>query len=203
VSRLLTLTQLEEIALVLENERDFYNWYQKRLHFEAKEVREGMRTELRNRADQFSPEIKHLLTRGASLWVHDREILRRHFDKRYGASTRPTDPGDASRSHTAAKLPVLYQDSDPKSKKLAPPFEPKEEPIMNTTNAIEVTTKTLVNGQDVAGMSDSSIYELIAAQEAKIAELDAIKTKPKKLVAEIEKRQAGIAALVAYLDSKE
>ena len=74
---------------------------------------------------------------------------------------------------------------------------------MNTTAVIEVTTKTLVNGQDVAAMSDASIYDMIAAQEAEIERLSAIKTKPKKLMAEIEKRQAGIAALVAHLDSKE
>lgn len=78
---------------------------------------------------------------------------------------------------------------------------PEQEPTMS--KPIEITTKTLVNGADIANFTDSQVYELIAAEEAKIAELDKIKTKPKKLVAEIEKRQAGIAALVAYLDSKE
>lgn len=68
---------------------------------------------------------------------------------------------------------------------------------------IEITTKTLVNGKDVATMSDSEVYDLIAAQESKIRELEKIETKPKKLVAEIEKRRAGIQALVSYLDSKE
>lgn len=40
-------------------------------------------------------------------------------------------------------------------------------------------------------------------QEAQVEELEKIKTKPKKLVNEIEKRKAGIQALVDYLDSKE
>lgn len=66
----------------------------------------------------------------------------------------------------------------------------------------DITTRTLTNGADVASYSDSQIYQLIADQEADMAKLDAIKAKPKKLVAEITKRQAGIDALVAYLDSK-
>jgi hypothetical protein len=68
---------------------------------------------------------------------------------------------------------------------------------------IELTTKTLVNGKDVAEMKDSEVYALIAAQENKVKELEAIGNKPKKLVAEIDKRKAGIQALVDYLDSKE
>jgi hypothetical protein len=68
---------------------------------------------------------------------------------------------------------------------------------------IEITTKTLVNGKDVAEMKDSEVYALIAAQENKVKELEAIGNKPKKLVAEIDKRKAGIQALVDYLDSKE
>lgn len=68
---------------------------------------------------------------------------------------------------------------------------------------IDITTKTLVNGTDIKDMADSQVYDLIASQEAAIADLEKINAKPKKLVAEIDKRKAGIAALVAYLDSKE
>jgi hypothetical protein len=75
--------------------------------------------------------------------------------------------------------------------------------IDTTSTAIEVTTKTLVNGQDIATMKDADIYDLIASQEREIGKLESISNKPKRLVTEIEKRQAGIAALVAYLDSKE
>lgn len=78
-----------------------------------------------------------------------------------------------------------------------------KEIIMNKTEIITIETKTLINGVDITTFKDSEIYSLIAAQEAEIDTLDKIKTKPKKLVAEIEKRKAGIEALVAYLDSKE
>lgn len=78
-----------------------------------------------------------------------------------------------------------------------------KEIIMSKTEIITIETKTLINGVDITTFKDSEIYSLIAAQEAEIETLDKIKTKPKKLVAEIEKRKAGIEALVAYLDSKE
>lgn len=76
---------------------------------------------------------------------------------------------------------------------------PKEKPM---STPIEITTKTLVNGNDISGYSDAELYEMIASEEKKIAELNKIENKPKRLVAEIEKRQAGIQALVNYLDSK-
>lgn len=75
--------------------------------------------------------------------------------------------------------------------------------MTNKTAVIEITDKTLINGVDIKDFKDSEVYDLIAAQEAEIARLEAIKAKPKKLVAEIAKRQEGIAALVAHLDSKE
>lgn len=78
-----------------------------------------------------------------------------------------------------------------------------KEILMNKTEIIKIETKTFVNGVDISTLEDSAIYNLIANQESEIEQLDKIKTKPKKLVAEIEKRKAGIDALVAYLDSKE
>lgn len=81
----------------------------------------------------------------------------------------------------------------------------KETIMNNATNtaAITITTKTLVNGVDTANMTDSTLYDLIAKQEAAVADLEKIVNKPKKLVNEIAKRKAGIQALVDYLDSKE
>lgn len=77
-----------------------------------------------------------------------------------------------------------------------------KEILMNKTEIIKIETKTFVNGVDIATMDDADVYALIATQEAQIKELDKIETKPKKLTAEIEKRKAGVQALVDYLDSK-
>lgn len=82
------------------------------------------------------------------------------------------------------------------------PSTPVKEDIM-TKPIITITTTTFVNGADISKMADSEVFGLIASEEAVIEDLKKIKAQPKKLVAEIAKREAGIAALVAYLDSKE
>ena len=99
--------------------------------------------------------------------------------------------------------PCLYEFPKPThlSEQSLAAINPKETTM--TTPTIEITTKTLINGQDISAMSDSVIYSTIAAQEAEIEKLEKIKNKPKRLVAEIEKRQAGIKALVDFLDGKE
>lgn len=68
---------------------------------------------------------------------------------------------------------------------------------------LKITTKTFINGQDVTNLTNSEIFDLIAQQENEIEKLKQIKAQPKKLVKELAERQAGIAALVTYLDSQE
>lgn len=80
-------------------------------------------------------------------------------------------------------------------------IQPTKEITMNAI--ITITTKTLVNGQDVANFTNAQLYDLIAQQEKKLQELDAIKNKPKALKKELADRQAGIDALVTHLDSRE
>ena len=52
-------------------------------------------------------------------------------------------------------------------------------------------------------LPNSELYAQIQAQEDAIEKLQAIKAKPKSLLAEIKKRQAGIEALVAFMDERE
>lgn len=79
----------------------------------------------------------------------------------------------------------------------------KEVDTMYTVPKIEITTRTYVNGVDISTMPKADIYSLIAGQERHIDELRAIKNKPKALVREIKNREAGIQALVDYLDKAE
>ena len=72
----------------------------------------------------------------------------------------------------------------------SPTTAPKE---TSMNKPITVTTITLVNGVDASKMTNAEIFDLIEA-------LKKIKAQPKKLVAEIAEREAGIAALVAHLD---
>lgn len=72
----------------------------------------------------------------------------------------------------------------------------------NMSNAITITTKTLINEQDAKNFTDAELYELIRKEEVKIEDLGKIKNKPKKLVAEIESRTAGIQKLVEFMDGR-
>lgn len=85
---------------------------------------------------------------------------------------------------------------------LPQPLAKKEITMSTSDKEITVTTQVLINGVPAKGFTDAQIYDLIAQQEGKIAELDAIKNKPKRLKEEIAKRQAGIDALVKHLDGE-
>lgn len=71
------------------------------------------------------------------------------------------------------------------------------------TQAIEITTQVNINGQNIKTFSDASLYSLIQQQEAEIKSLNALQNKPQSLLAEIQKRQAGIDALVNYLNERD
>ena len=77
----------------------------------------------------------------------------------------------------------------------------KKDNTMSTP--ITITTKTLINDQDAARYTDAELYELIRKEEVKIEELGRIKNKPKKLVAEIESRTAGIQKLVEFMNNRD
>lgn len=130
--------------------------------------------------------------------IEDGEQLRRYFDDRWGIQS---DPEGQRKYDDLPNVWVAPQPKQPKQPEQPKPV--KEEPIMNSPTPIEITTKTYVNGNDVSTMTDGQIYALIAGEEQRIRELRAIGNQPKRLVAEIAKREAGIQALVTYLDSKE
>lgn len=71
------------------------------------------------------------------------------------------------------------------------------------TQAIEITTQVNINGQNIKNFSDAGLYSLIQQQEAEIRALNALQNKPQSLLAEIQKRQAGIDALVNYLNERD
>ena len=69
--------------------------------------------------------------------------------------------------------------------------------------SIELTSQTLLNGQELANYSNQELYRIISKEEGYIAELKAVKAKPKRLVKEIEQRQAKLEELVALLDKQD
>lgn len=184
------LEQLEEVALVLENEGEFHRLYITKATYGQR--RSCIGDWIYNRPSAFRFQIL----------VEDRDQLRRYFDERWKLSQTEVNKYEHIPSIWASmqtKEPAVACSFFHAPDQLAPPVQPKE-PDMNT--AIKITTKTFAGNTDIAEMTDSQIYGLISMQEAEIKGLEAIENKPKRLVAEIEARKAGIAALVAHLDSK-
>lgn len=74
---------------------------------------------------------------------------------------------------------------------------------LNAQQPFELNTKTYLNGVDLDTLPNSELYAQIQAQEDAIEKLQAIKAKPKSLLAEIAARQAGIDSLVAFMNERE
>ena len=74
---------------------------------------------------------------------------------------------------------------------------------LNAQQPFELNTKTYLNGVDLDTLTNSELFAMIQMQEAEVKNLLSITHKPQTLLLEIEKRQAGISALVAFMDERE
>lgn len=131
-----------------------------------------------------------------SLTTEEREVVRLVLDKVWHAGHAEGQ----NRFEHIAKFPAVVEllsnfdecISTPKAK----------EPAMNETLAITVEDITLINGKPASEYTDAQLYGIIAKEEAAIENLNRIKRKPKRLEAEITRRQAAIEKLVTFLDSQ-
>lgn len=73
---------------------------------------------------------------------------------------------------------------------------PKEHAMIN------LETPTFLNGKDIRNYSDAELFEIIRRDEAEIKNLMGIEAKPKALKDRINELQAGIDALVKFMDSR-
>jgi len=79
---------------------------------------------------------------------------------------------------------------------------PTPTPIKEQAMTIKITNLTLVNGQDISKLSDDEIFDLIAATEKEIDKLEAIGTKPAKLVKKIDELKTAVRQLADLCDSR-
>lgn len=80
-----------------------------------------------------------------------------------------------------------------------PTTTPNEDSTMLT---ITTDTKTLINGQDAAGMTDDQLFSVIAKAEAEIDQLMAIRNKPEKLKQRVVTLTEAVETLVKYIDQR-
>jgi hypothetical protein len=132
-----------------------------------------------------------------------RETLRLWLCNHFGVKTQPdTNISPALDWESILLDPPAAQPQQPQPQQPQPQENTTMSLKLNAQQPFELNTKTYLNGVDLDSLSNSELYAQIQAQEDAIEKLQAIKAKPKSLLAEIKKRQAGIEALVAYLDSK-
>jgi hypothetical protein len=106
---------------------------------------------------------------------------------------------------------IQYTSETPKAQGKTPlqafvKYTEKSQPL-NTqtimTPHIIVTTQVNINGVNADTYSDATLFAMIQQQEAEVKNLLSITHKPQALLNEIEKRQAGIEALVVFMDERE
>ena len=71
------------------------------------------------------------------------------------------------------------------------------------SKAITVTTQVNVNGVNADNYTDAQLFVMIHQQENEIKSLQALTNKPQALLREINTRQAGIDALVSFMNERD
>lgn len=79
----------------------------------------------------------------------------------------------------------------------------KENPMTIATNQnVAIETKTIIFGMDAANMSEQQLIDAIKRVEGDIAKLKEVKTKSKKIAANIAELENNLAQIVAVLDAR-
>lgn len=181
--RFMTPQQHDEVVIVLTNEGEFYKAF-----LRAPNTRTA-RVLICNWLKDRYADVRHN--------AYDRELLAHEFRVQWQvAQDRHED--DLPWLRNARCVPTDLRPAP----QLAPqPTLTSQAPHMS--KIIKIETRIFVNGQDVTGLKDDDLYQLIADQEKAISELEKIQAKPKRLQKEIDDRRAGIEALVKMLDERD
>ena len=194
--------ELEIAYLTLENDRKFYDDYTRPYDEMTSDRQYRQREVIRFHLSRLQEFIPGDFSKG------DRESLRRYFNDRYGITTPLLPPAAQVEPTYDLLAPEEPQEAQKPTAKAAINYRTENvfyslqgHPAMSQN--LNLTTKHYLNGQDIETLSDATLFVLIQMQEAEVKNLLSITHKPKSLLAEIEKRQAGISALVAFMDERE
>ena len=174
---------MQKNLLVLENDGIFYSEFMK--CYETEQVIASMVR------DVICTAIERL--RLAATTPAEREEMRLYLEERY--SLKPTRVANA-------RSPTNRLDESAK------PLPPTTTPTTTTTpitmtKAITVTTQVNVNGVNADNYTDAQLFDMIRQQETEIKNLQALTNKPQSLLREIDTRQAGIDALVSFMNERD
>ena len=170
---------MQKNLLVLENDGIFYSEFMK--CYETEQVIASMVR------DVICTAIERL--RLAATTPAEREEMRLYLEERY--SLKPTRVANA-------RSPTNRLDE---SAKPLPPTQ--SQPTITMSKAITVTTQVNVNGVNADNYTDAQLFDMIRQQETEIKNLQALTNKPQSLLREIDTRQAGIDALVSFMNERD
>lgn len=71
-----------------------------------------------------------------------------------------------------------------------------------TAMSLKIETITFVNGSDISKLTVDSLVSLISSTEKEIEKLEALNSKPKKVLAKINELKTGLAELVKHADAE-
>lgn len=184
----MTPQQMRDNLLVLENDGIFYSKFMN-----------CYKTEQVN-ACTVRGEIYGAITRLklARATPAEREEMRLYFEERY--SLKPTSVTNTRSPTNLLDESAKPSTPTPKTAKTSPTPATKENTM---SKAITVTTQVNVNGVNADNYTDAQLFDMIRQQENEVKNLQSISNKPKSLLREMETRQAGIVALVNFMDERD
>lgn len=186
----MTPQQMQDSLLVLENDGIFYSKFMncyKTAQVNATAVREVIRLA--------SPRLKLTPTTPA-----EREEMRLYLEERY--SLKPSNV--FSERSSTSMLDESAKPAPPAPKTAKTPPAPAPATKENTmSKAITVTTQVNVNGVNADNYTDAQLFDMIRQQETEIKNLMSITNKPQSLLREMETRQAGVVALVSFMNERD
>ena len=181
-----TPEQLAAVTAALLQDREFLS------RFKSTSAPQSRRSHLHEKATKlgFGAETEK---------IEDRESIRLLVEELEGLYS------PASNQETAYPLTRMRMAYGKVSDVAESPIPVK--PTTPTTNtmskAITVTTQVNINGVNADNYTDAQLFDMIRQQENEIKNLQALTNKPQSLLREIKTRQAGIDALVNFMNERD
>ena len=170
---------MQDTLLVLENDSIFYSKF-----MNCYKTEQVIASIVR---DVICIAIERL--RLAAATPAEREEMRLYLEERY--ALRPTSVANARSATNRLDESV----------KPLPPAPTTTSITMS--KAITITTQVNVNGVNADNYTDAQLFDMIRQQETEIKNLQALTNKPQSLLREIDTRQAGIDALVGFMNERD
>ena len=180
-----TPEQLAAVTAALLQDREFLS------RFKSTSAPQSRRWHLHEKATKlgFGAETEN---------IEDRESVRLLVEELEGLYSPASNQETA---YPLTRMRMAYGKVSDVAESLIPVKPTSKENTMS--KAITVTTQVNVNGVNADNYTDAQLFDMIRQQENEIKNLQALTNKPQSLLREIKTRQAGIDALVNFMNERD